>query len=184
MEVPVDDPDQRIACAHCKKVNYIHAFPALWTGGAAGSAGEQVLLDDESACYYHPEKRATVVCEGCGRFLCGLCDVDFKGKHLCTGCIEHGIGDAGDTFRSEYTRYDNIAMLVLGIPIVTVFLIYLTFFTAPIALYLCIRYWRAPLGPVHVNRWRFLVAGTLALLIILLVVIGIIAAVGSIFYHG
>ena len=34
-------------------------------------------LDGEASCYFHAHKRAAVPCDGCGRFLCSLCDLNF-----------------------------------------------------------------------------------------------------------
>ena len=52
-------------------------------GVEPGRSGERILVEGEAACFYHAEKRATVACSACGRFLCALCDLDFSDHHFC-----------------------------------------------------------------------------------------------------
>jgi hypothetical protein len=181
LEAALAGTENEERCGHCGRLNWVYVFPALWAGGAAGSAGERIVLDDESACFYHPEKRAAMVCEGCGRFLCALCDVAFKGKHLCTSCIERGTARGEDAFQSEYVRYDKLTLVLAVVPLL---LFYLTIFTAPIALYLRIRHRNSPLSAVPVNRWRFHVAGVLSLLQIVGWGVGIAFLIGSFTWYG
>src|SRR4029077_2679455 len=77
-------------CPICQVELMIAAFPALRRGIGTGQVGGLGLLEGEAACFYHPERRATVPCDSCGRFLCALCDVDWGGKHFCPGCLESG----------------------------------------------------------------------------------------------
>ena len=55
------------ACGKCGAPTELHVFPALWREHGV-NAGERLIIHDDSACFHHPEKRATIVCEGCGRF--------------------------------------------------------------------------------------------------------------------
>ena len=57
--------------------------------------------------------------------------------------------------------YDSIAMLVALLPIIT---IWFTIVSAPIALFLAIRYWNAPMGIVARSRIRLVVAISAALI--------------------
>ncbi len=62
-------------------------FPALFRVDRvdAESIG---LVVGESSCFFHETKKATVACSSCGRFLCGLCDVEIGGDHICPSCID------------------------------------------------------------------------------------------------
>src|SRR6187549_347010 len=82
--------DEMVPCPSCSSALQVYAFPALFRPVEAGKTGDLVIVDGESSCFYHPEKKAVVTCSYCGRFLCALCDVDFNGEHLCPPCIESG----------------------------------------------------------------------------------------------
>ena len=58
------------ACPSCASMVRLEVFPAYFRETAKGSAGEALLADTEASCFYHPQKRASVVCSECGRFLC------------------------------------------------------------------------------------------------------------------
>ena len=46
------------------------------------TVADALLSEGESSCFYHPNKRAVVPCDQCGRFLCTLCRVDFGQRVL------------------------------------------------------------------------------------------------------
>jgi hypothetical protein len=122
----------------------------------AGRPAEKIIVEDDSSCFYHPTKKAVVACEGCGRFLCALCDIEFDGRHLCPGCIETGARKGKmETLQNEIIRYDNIALAVAIIPLI---LFYVTLISAPAALYLAVRYWNYPTGIIHKSKYRFVIA--------------------------
>src|SRR3974390_2457604 len=76
-------------CPSCANELRVDVFPALFREEKTVAA-ERVMAEGEARCFYHPEKKAAVVCDACGRFLCSLCDVDFNGQHLCPTCLEAG----------------------------------------------------------------------------------------------
>src|SRR5262245_64413079 len=78
------------SCPACGASLHIEVFPALFRRLAPGSAGEAVMLDGESSCFYHPQKKAVVPCAECGRFLCALCDCELNDQHFCPACLESG----------------------------------------------------------------------------------------------
>jgi hypothetical protein len=82
-------PGAPVDCPACRSQLSIALFPAFSRPPETVStaSGEQAL-DGESVCFFHPEKRAAVACERCGRFLCALCDVPFGGRHLCPSCLD------------------------------------------------------------------------------------------------
>ena len=58
-------------------------------------------------------------------------------------------------------RYDTLA---LGLALVPVLVFYLTLITAPMALFVAIRYWKSPRSLVRRSNVRFILAITIALL--------------------
>ncbi len=114
------------------------------------------MTDDESSCYYHPGKSAEVVCDGCGRFLCSLCNIDFEGRHFCPACLEN-TSRTGETgrFRTQHVYYDSIALAVAVVPLL---IFYLALLTAPVAIYLALRHWRTPFSALPWRRWCFVAA--------------------------
>src|SRR5215469_11439342 len=75
-------------CPGCRSPLQVEIFPALFRASTPGRSGEAVMEATESSCFYHPAKKAVIPCEACGRFLCGLCDCEFNGSHLCPSCLE------------------------------------------------------------------------------------------------
>ena len=123
------------------------------------------MVEGESTCYYHPNKKAVLPCQGCGRFLCALCDCDLNGQHFCPACLETGKAKGKiKNLENQRTLYDSIALALTVLPIAVVFGVYFTFITAPMALYIAIRYWNAPRSIVHRTRIRYVIAMVLATL--------------------
>jgi len=154
------DRGEAFACPTCGAPLRIQVFPALFRKFEPGQAPEAVAMDDESSCFYHPSKRAVHPCDHCGRFLCALCEIEMGGRRLCSTCLEQGArGDRQEVAKREYVYYDSIALLLAVLPVI---FIWPTLFTAPMAIYFAIRYWRRPLSVLPRNRWRFVVAALIA----------------------
>ncbi|MBI2840771.1 MAG: hypothetical protein HYX75_20835 [Acidobacteria bacterium] len=143
-------------CPACHAPLTLAAFPALYHQQVVGEVGEPVVMDTESSCFYHPQKRAAVPCDDCGRFLCTLCEVVISDRHLCPACIE-GSRKKGDLKDIESSRilYDNIA---LALAIWPMLIFYFTVVTAPIAVFVAIRYWKAPTSILKRTKLRFIAA--------------------------
>lgn len=138
-------------------------FPAALRPPSQGSSAEQTQVEGEASCFYHPAKKAVVPCAGCGRFLCSVCDVEFAGEHLCPACLESGRRKGKlQRLETERTLYDTLALVVAVVPMV--FMWPITCISAPIVVYLCIRYWKAPSSIIPRTKWRFVVALLIALL--------------------
>src|SRR6516164_8202709 len=122
-------------CPACSRLLRVDVFPALFREEKTVAA-ERVMAEGEASCFYHPEKKAAVVCDACGRFLCALCDVDFNGQHLCPACLEAG-GQKGKIakLQNARTRHDRIALALAVLPVAIFPLIYFTIVTAPAALF-------------------------------------------------
>src|SRR5690242_2965864 len=119
-----------VPCPSCKAGLLVNVFPALNRPPAAVRASEVLLIDGEASCFYHANKKAVVACEGCGRFLCALCDVELNDKHLCPQCLEAGRtkGKIKD-LQNHRMLYDDLALTLSILPMLFV---YPTIITAPI----------------------------------------------------
>ena len=103
-------------------------------------------------------------CGDCGRFLCALCDLEIDGRHVCPTCMELA-RQAGRSLRAgnQRTLHDQVALTLAVVG--PVIFGWGSLVTAPIALFLVIRYWNEPArSPVPRSRAWMIVAGLLALL--------------------
>jgi hypothetical protein len=149
-------------CPTCATPLQVEVFPALFRKIAPGQKAEAVLVEGESSCFYHPQKKAVRPCDGCGRFLCALCDCELAGQHFCPTCLD--VGKSKGKIKSldnHRTRYDSIALTLAIAPII---IVYFTIITAPATLYVAIRYWKAPQSIVRPHRVRMIIAMVIALL--------------------
>ena len=161
-DVPVDfaNSGEFLACPACRALLRIFTFPALQRATITAPA-LPALETGEASCFYHPQKKAVVVCDSCGRFLCTLCDVEMSGSHRCPACLETG-KRKGDLAAVENRRllYDGLALAVATFPL----LIWpFTLFSTPTAVYLVVRHWRQPLSILPRTRIRFVIAFLIAL---------------------
>jgi ribosomal protein S27E len=162
VSIPLAESSLAANCPECGARIEVEAFPALLKKTAPGQAGEVVVVDDQSSCFFHPAKKAAVTCEGCGRFLCSLCDIEMNGQHLCSTCIERGAAKGKlEHLQTERVRYDDITLFLSIVPLLV---FWVTIITAPAALYMTLRYWKKPGSLLHRSRWRFIIASIFALL--------------------
>lgn len=149
-----------LPCPACHTPIRVDVFPAWLRPIEAGDAGQRLEEDSQAACFYHPEKQAIVPCNTCGRFLCSLCDVDVNGQHHCPSCVDSGRKKGKlSTMENKRMLYDRLALMYAIWPI----LVYpFTLITAPYALFICIKHYRAPGSFIRPSKWRFWFAGVLA----------------------
>jgi len=149
-------------CPSCGIPLEIEVFPAFFREISPGQSAQPVMVEGESSCFFHPQKKAVVPCAGCGRFLCALCDCEFGKEHFCPACLEAGKSKGKiKALDNQRTRYDNIALALALLPFL---IFYFTIVTAPMTLYVAIRYWNAPRGAVQKSRIRFILAIIIAVL--------------------
>lgn len=147
-------------CPGCGQSVHALVFPAI-VRNLAGALPQPLGSEEEASCFYHPQSRAAVPCDECGRFLCQLCELDVDGRHLCPGCFEAGLTTQKlDTVESRRTMYDTVALALATLPLL---LVWPVIFTAPWALSTVVRRWNAPGSLVPRTRIRFYVAGLFAL---------------------
>lgn len=151
-----------VPCPACGAPLQIEVFPALFRKISSGQGGEVILVEGESSCYYHSQKKAVRPCDGCGRFLCALCDCELHGQHFCPACLETGRTKGKiKSLDNQRTLYDNIALALAIYPLL---IFYFTLVTAPMALFVAIRYWKSPQSILHRTKVRYVTAAVIALL--------------------
>lgn len=142
-------------CPSCHSSVMIRTFPALQKNISSRQA-ENILLDAEAGCFFHPQKKAVAACATCGRFLCSLCDIDFDGGHICASCLEAGKKKKKiKNLETHRVLYDGIALSTAILPLL---FFWITIITAPISIYIAIRYWRAPTSIIRRTKVRFVLA--------------------------
>lgn len=146
-------------CRFCGAQVESIVFPAMFAPPAA-AIPEAIAEASEAACFYHPENRAVIPCDACGKFLCTVCDLDLDGRHLCHECLDRGIQGKAATLEDRRVLWDSMALGLATWPLIT---IYLPIFCAPIALFLAIRHWRAPASILPRTRIRWVIAIVLSI---------------------
>lgn len=152
-------------CPDCGAYYEIATFPALYRAPEGGVLAADVMVEGESTCLYHPSKKASVICEECGAFLCTLCDIDFQGRHICPKCLTRIESQSGQSLlQPETTRYDAAAFHLAVWPVLFTLLCmpYLMLITAPIVLYLAVRYWNVSRRPDGSPSTTMIAAGVIA----------------------
>ena len=161
MEGVFNQPDFA-PCPACGLPLLTEVFPALFRKASAPQSGQAILVEGESSCFFHPQKKAVLPCDSCGRFLCALCDCPLQGQHFCPTCLEAGSTKGKiKSLENQRTLYDQIALSLAILPLL---IFYFTLITAPMALYIAIRYWNAPRSIVRGNKIRYIIAIIIALL--------------------
>lgn len=156
--IPEESWNQYTECESCSARVEAITFPALYTP-LPNAMPEAVGDEGEASCFYHPANRAVVPCDGCGKFLCALCDLDLDGRHLCHECLDRGIQTKAATLEDSRVLYDSMALGLTTWPLIT---IYLPLITAPVALFLAFRHMGEPGGVLPRTRVRWWIAIVLA----------------------
>ncbi len=150
-----ENPSGVVTCPNCASQLTARIFPAIGRERPKTTAGD-FAVEGESVCFFHPEKRASIACERCGRFVCELCDMPIGTRHLCPACIGGGLGtEKLPELITRRTCWMRLAMYAGVAPILI---------TVPLTIGLVIYGWRKPgsivTGP---RRWVGLIAIVLAL---------------------
>lgn len=164
-------------CRICGIKLRVCAFPALYRRAQEAASALKAKLND-AVCYYHTEKKAEQVCDECGRFLCGLCELPFGEEILCSSCLEMRRKQPGrHALKPRQMRYDKLAISLAILP-----LLYfpLTLLTAPATLFVVLRYWKKDLEFSPGRKSRMVLAFIVALLQVAGWFFGIMALIGGI----
>jgi len=165
LETAVFSPGVWIDCPSCRSQLSATFFPALTNPpDAVTTASGERAVDGEAVCFFHPEKRATVSCQRCGRFLCTLCDVPFGGKHLCPSCLDSA---KLPELLSRRLVWGQLAMLIGLLPFpgiifcfpLWVLIVMASFVTGPAAIFIAIWGWKKPPSLVHGHRHGLAIIG-------------------------
>lgn len=158
----VSSNGQKLLCPACMHQFTAYVFPAFHQDITPGAKGEKVTDQETASCFYHPDKKAVIHCDMCGRFLCGLCDLEIDSRHLCPPCLENGPRKQQlPALDQDRLLYDNVA---LALAIFPAFTIWTTIITAPVTIGIIIRYWKRQISLLPRSRIRFIIAFTVAVL--------------------
>lgn len=147
-------------CPRCAAPIEAYFFPAFFQAEKRGVTPSALVDQTEASCFYHPQKQALRVCDGCGRLICALCAIELGEEHLCPNCLASGKKKGKiTTLEDSRTRYDSIALSLAAFGIMVYFL---SIFLAPAAIYMAIRHWNSPGSILGVSKVRFVIAIILA----------------------
>jgi hypothetical protein len=137
-------------CPECSASALVEVFPAFGRKPGRGTVGDLSVGGEEACCFYHESRKASEVCDLCGRFLCGLCDCPISGKHYCPGCLEAGRSNRRiRELDNSRTLYGRQAFWLAILPF---------YVTGIIAVFMALRYRNAPESLVKPQRWMFTAA--------------------------
>ncbi len=166
-------------CPSCRAILTAFAFPAQVEEQRAAFP-EPAVEGGEATCFFHARNKAFVPCDQCGRFLCTLCHVGIAGQNWCPSCIE---------LQRRYGRlawldkrrvmYDNLALLLALGPIVLLPFWPLAIITAPATIVVVFFFWRKLTSLVPRTKARFIVAGVLAGLELVALVLILMSAIAN-----
>ena len=147
-------------CPRCRSELHGMVFPAFWKIPADLSGRAQQAGEGEAVCFFHPENRAAVSCEKCGRFVCSVCECTVGTRHLCPSCLSSGL--AGEKLPelipwrfvwADAALFTGIMPLVLGI-----FMWPFLIFSGAVAIFLALFGWKRPGSlPRGRRRWAAIV---------------------------
>jgi hypothetical protein len=171
-----------VICPVCRSGLVIRLMPAFaQPPETISTASGERALEGEAVCFFHPEKRATVACERCGRFLCALCDVPFGGKHLCPSCLD--VTKLPELVNRRVV-WGHLAATLGILPLVLFCFYPLYFVTGPAAIFIALWKWKAPGSLVRGPRHGLAILGIIGGCLQLAVVTGIIFAIYSSIRRG
>ena len=160
-------------CTLCGAANQAWLFRSALT--SAPLVHPEIALEGVAACYEHPDKRAIGACQRCGRFVCQFCSVEFGTEVLCPTCVMGGSvaggGVASAKLNPTLTMFDSVALII---PLASLIIYPFTIIAAPASLVLSLLKWKQPISPVRRNRWRYVLAILVSLIMIGLWIWGII----------
>lgn len=150
-------------CPDCMTQLRAELFNAFHRPVVHGQVGEHVQAQGQAECFYHPGKMAKAPCSSCGRLLCALCEIQFDGHTLCPNCLQSGL-DKQQIQSLEKGRflYDSLALHLAVWPLILFPFFMFTLITAPVVMYLVLRYWRTCGSILPRSKFRFVLAAILA----------------------
>lgn len=153
---PMETTNGAQICPFCEKELQIRVWPVV-----RQNANVAPVMSDQSTCFFHPDKAFHACCQLCGRFVCGLCDLQLGAQHVCPICFERGRVDSGAEAASAEWRHRDVLYDSIAVSLGWGWVLFWPAFVAavPAAIYLHVKYRKAP-GAYLIPRygWRFWVA--------------------------
>jgi hypothetical protein len=172
-----------VECPACRSQLTATFFPAFENPppGVSTASGERAI-EGEATCFFHPQKRATLACEGCGRFLCALCDLPLGARHLCPACL-------GTSHREELVMqracWSRITLFLGVLPLFFGWIFSpLLLFSGLATIFIGLWTWKRPYSLVHGPRHWAAVVGILGGIMQVAMVAGLIYAFVWMVRHG
>ena len=135
-------------CPQCRARLSGALFPAFWNPAPAAPGLADHAGDGEAVCFFHPENRAALTCDRCGRFICEVCDMPLGTRHLCPTCLTSGLG--GEKLPELVVRrflWSETAMLTGLLPLVAGLFVWPGFIVTGTAAVFCALFgWKRPGG--------------------------------------
>jgi len=149
-------------CLACGVAQRWELFPAFSAPPEESAPAEAIAAPgEEAACAYHPGKKAVAACGRCGLFVCALCELPLGNERICPVCLESGVKKGKLDLTSHRFLYDRLALMLVTYPLL---IFYFTLLTAPIAVFVALRFWKAPRSIVRPGKTRMVVALSVAIL--------------------
>ncbi len=150
----VDTVEER--CPVCRSQVTMRVFPRFYRGYASEEKAI-VAADDEARCAFFPELRAEKVCDECGCFMSSRATVNWGGRDTCMPCL-YRLREVRKSpeYAGKASLHDRRALAMVT------WLAPFTLFTAPIALFVLLRYRNEPAGFVPRKRVVWWIAFVLA----------------------
>lgn len=168
-DIPVSSDVQATNCGWCGASLQCWLFPAL-TAPVEATLPSVPASEGEATCFNHSRRKATTLCDGCGRFLCSLCDIEIRDRHYCPACFQSkGVIGGLEQLRDKVIRYDRIALALVIFPVLCCWPLAWT--TAAAALFVSIRYWNRAETLHGSTRKGMILASILAVIEIALFVV-------------
>jgi hypothetical protein len=140
-------------CPFCEKALQIRVWPV-----AKQNVSVAPVLSNQSTCFFHPDKAFQACCQRCGRFVCGLCDLQLGTQHVCPICFERGRGDSSAEVASAEWRHRDVLYDSIAVTLGWAWILFWPIFVAavPAVIFLHVKYRKAPRAYLIPRYgWRF-----------------------------
>ncbi len=151
LDIPSDS--EWASCPYCQKRLQLRVWPIVRQNANAASA-----ISEQATCFFHPDKAFQACCQRCGRFVCGLCDLQLGVDHVCPTCFERGRGDSATGGGSAEWRYRDVLYDSIAATVGWAWIIFWpTIVVAiPSVIFLHVKYRKAPRSYlIPRSGWRF-----------------------------
>jgi hypothetical protein len=152
--------DAPMLCPSCRVPLEGVIFPAFWREDESAAGRALPAGEAEAACFFHPENRAALSCERCGRFICTVCDLPIGSRHLCPSCVSAGLtGEKLPEIVPRRFLWGEAALYFGTIPLLLAIGLWpFLIVTGLIAIFLALWGWRRPGSiPRGARRWPAIV---------------------------